>query len=67
MTLDPMLKRALLAEAHQHAGGHQPEIQAHLSGLSDVTARWLLIALREGRTAKQQANIMRRQPWRVLP
>ena len=61
-----MLKRALLAEAHQHPGGHQPEIQAHLAQADNVTARWLLQALREGRAAKQQNNTMRRQPWRVI-
>lgn len=65
--MDPILKRELLAEAHQHPGGHQPEIQKHLAELDNVTARWLLFALREGRNAKNKTNVMRRQPWRITP
>ena len=57
-----MLARHLKAEAHQHRGGHQAEVQADLEKLSATTQRWLLQTLREKRNTINRAK---RHLWRM--
>ena len=59
----PQVLRALRAELHQHAGGHQREVQADAAKLTTVTARCLLHTLQRLRNAN---TTMRSQPWRIV-
>jgi hypothetical protein len=58
----PQVLSALRAELHQHAGGHQAEVQADVAKLGTVAARTIYHALSQTRSTN---NSMRAaQPWR---